>query len=67
MCKINNKHLLCSIGTNIQYLIITYDGKESEKVCVCVCVCMDLNHFAVTWNYYNNVNQLYFNTKKEKA
>ena len=26
--QINNKDLLCSIGNYIQYLLITYDGKE---------------------------------------
>ena len=26
-----------SIGNYIQYLIITYDGKESEKEYICVC------------------------------
>ena len=29
--KINNKDLLYSIGNNIQYLIINYNGKEYEK------------------------------------
>ena len=29
--KINNKDLLYSTGSYIQYLIITYNGKESEK------------------------------------
>ena len=24
----------------IQYLIITYNGKDPEKECVCVCVCV---------------------------
>ena len=29
--QINNKDLLYSIGNYIQYLVITYNGKESEK------------------------------------
>ena len=29
--QINNKNLLYSTGNYIQYLIITYNGKESEK------------------------------------
>ena len=29
--KINNKVLLYSVGNYIQYLAITYTGKESEK------------------------------------
>jgi len=28
---------LCSANC-IHYLVITYKGKESEKVCMCVCV-----------------------------
>ena len=28
---INNRELLCSSGNNYQYLVITYNGKESEK------------------------------------
>ena len=31
MYKINNKDLLYSTGNYIQYLVITYNGKESEK------------------------------------
>ena len=30
--KINNKDLLYSKGNYIQYLVITYNGKESEAV-----------------------------------
>ena len=33
-----NKDLLYSTGNYIQCLIVTYNGKESEKECVCVCV-----------------------------
>ena len=29
--KINNKDLLCSTGNYIQYIVITYNGKESEN------------------------------------
>ena len=29
--KINNEDLLYSTGSYIQYLVITYNGKESEK------------------------------------
>ena len=36
----NNKDLLYSAGNHIQKLIISYNGKESEKECVCVCVCV---------------------------
>ena len=40
--QITNKDLLCSTGNYIQYLIITYNGKESEKNTY-----IKLNHFAV--------------------
>ena len=30
--EINNKDLLYSTGNYIQYLVITYNGKEPEKV-----------------------------------
>ena len=46
MKQINNKDLLYDTGRYIQYLIITYNGKESEKeyiYCVCVCVCVDID------------------------
>ena len=32
MKQINNKNLVYSTGYYIQYLVITYNGKESEKV-----------------------------------
>ena len=31
--QINNKGLLYSTGNYIQYLLITYNGKESESLC----------------------------------
>ena len=35
--KISNKDLLYSIGNGIQYLVITYNGKESEKyIYICI-------------------------------
>ena len=33
-----NKDLLYSTGNYIQYLVITYDGEESEKEYIYVCV-----------------------------
>ena len=36
--EINNKNLLYSTGNYIQCLVITYNGKESEKVYICVCI-----------------------------
>ena len=35
---INNKHLLYSTGNYTRYLIITYNGKESEKEYVYICL-----------------------------
>ena len=43
--QINNKVLLYSTGNYIQYLIITYNGKESAKLCIYICTY--LNHFAL--------------------
>ena len=34
------RNLLYSTRNYIQYLIITYSGKESKTECVCVCVCV---------------------------
>ena len=34
--QINNKDLFYNTGNYIQYFIIIYNGKESEKECVCV-------------------------------
>ena len=39
--KTDNKGLLYSRGNYIQYLVITYNERESEKLCIY------LNHFAV--------------------
>ena len=33
--QLNSKDLLYSAGNYIQYLVITYNGKESEKECMC--------------------------------
>ena len=38
---IKNKNLLYSTGNYIRYLIITYNGKESEKIYI------QLNHFGI--------------------
>ena len=35
-----NKDLLYSTGNYIQYLVITYNGQESEKEYTYVCVCI---------------------------
>ena len=48
----NNKDILYSTGNYIQYLVITYNEKESEKyiytyVCIYLYIHIWLNHFAV--------------------
>ena len=54
--QINNKELIYSTGNYIQYLVILYNGKKSEKEYIVI----KLNHFAVYIKYYNIINQLYF-------
>ena len=34
---INNKVLLCSTGSYIQYPVVNHSGKEYEKECIYVC------------------------------
>ena len=38
--QINNKDLLYSTGNYIQYLVITCNGKESEKEYIYMCICI---------------------------
>ena len=45
--QINNKDLLYSTRNHIQYLVITYNGKESEKEYIYIYINVELNHFAV--------------------
>ena len=35
---ITNKNLLYSKGNSTQYSVVTYMGKESEKVDICICI-----------------------------
>ena len=44
--KINDKILLYGTGENIQYLVISYNGKKfyKEYMCIHVCVCV-VSHF----------------------
>ena len=53
--QINNKDLLYSTGNSTQYLVITYNGRESEKEYMCVWV---MNHLAV----YLKLTQYYKST-----
>ena len=38
--QINNKDLLYSTGNYIQYLLITYNEKESEREYIYICMCV---------------------------
>ena len=50
---IDNKDVVCSLEKSVQYSVIAYIGKESEKewLCVCVCVCV--------WYTYANIYTIY--------
>ena len=54
----NNKDLLYSAGNHIQKLIISYNGKESEKECVCVCVYMCLILLRIMKMVINPIEQI---------
>ena len=43
---VNNKDLLYSTGSYIQYPVINHGGKKCKNVCVCVCICI-YTHFAM--------------------
>ena len=61
---INNKVLLYNTGNYIQYPVINCNGKEYEKECIYMYNWVTLLY---TRNWYNIVNQLYVNLKKEKT
>ena len=44
---INNKDLLYSTGNYIQYVVITYNGKENIPIYIYIYKHVSLNHFAV--------------------
>ena len=46
----NNKDLLYSTGNYIQYLVITYNGKESEKECIYIYIDKTIIFFLSTRN-----------------
>ena len=50
--QINNKDLLYSTGTYIQYPVITHNGKESEKVHIYI-------HIYIYVCMYNSITLLY--------
>ena len=39
--QVNNKDVLYSTGNYMQYLLITYNGKESEKEKIYMYICID--------------------------
>ena len=55
--KINNKDLLYSTENYIQYLVITYSGKESKDEYICVCVCFILR---INGSFWSKVMNDYF-------
>ena len=60
--QINNRDLLYSTVNYIQYLVIMYNGKESEKEYIYIYM---YNWTSLLYTL-NIVNQLYFNLKKAK-
>ena len=57
---INNKVLLYSTGSYIQYPVISHNGKEYEKEYICITQSLCCTPET------NIVNQLYFSQQKEK-
>ena len=43
----NNKNFIYSTGNYSQYLVITYNGRESEKEYIYIQIYVQLNRFAV--------------------
>ena len=60
-----NGELLYSMWNSIQYSVIIYMGKESEKECMCIYVYNWIT-LLCSRNYHHVVNQLYFNKTKKK-
>ena len=76
---INNEDSLYSTGNYTQYLVITYNGKESEKEYIYVCIYIYIyslyiyiqniyNWIYITLQYtWNIINQLFFNKKNQAS
>ena len=60
--QIINKNLLYSTGNYIQYLIITYNGKN---ICVCIYIYIYMNHYAVLLKLTNCISTI-IQLKKKK-
>ena len=54
---VSNKVLLYNTGNDIQYLVITYNGKQPENKIYGITL-------LYTWNLHNIINQRYFNKEK---
>ena len=66
MCKIENKYSLHSRGNYMQYLVITYNGKNCGKKNIDIYIYMYAQiTLLYTWDQHNIVNQLYVKLKKE--
>ena len=61
--QIKEEDLWYSTGNWIQYPVITYIGKESEKEYIYICTEKYIYILLYAWNKQNIVNQLYFNNK----
>ena len=54
----DNRDLLHSTGNHIQYLVITYNGKDSEKVCIYIYIyiCTHTHIYVCVYIYtYHNI------------
>ena len=64
MKEIDNQDLLNSIENYVQYLVITYNGKELKKgMHIYTYIYIYMNHFAVYLKLTQFVNQICFNKK----
>ena len=66
--EINNKALLHSTGNYIKHLVITYNGKESEKEYICVNITESLFCTPKTNTtlqiHYNSISLMFFKKMK---
>ena len=62
MKEIDNQDLLNSIENYVQYLVITYNGKELKKGML-IHTYIYMHHFVVYMKLTQFVNQIYFNKK----
>ena len=58
MKEVSDKNLLYSTGNSIQYLVIIYNGKRSEKEYVLICMYIDM-HLPISLYIINAYISLY--------